>query len=92
MLQEIVVMKSISLKITTSQRERFIELNICDDGESDTSQNNYLSKREVYLTGDIGHLLQILSQNNYLSKREVYDWSSDYCSSTVEESQNNYLS
>ena len=55
------------------------------------SQNNYLSKREVYLTGDIGHLLQ-MSQNNYLSKREVYTNCIHSAELRAAASQNNYLS
>ncbi len=39
------------------------------------SQNNYLSKREVYMRGFPHRSDEILveSQNNYLSKREVYN-------------------
>ena len=37
-----------SLKITTSQRERFICFLIAISTPSVSSQNNYLSKREVY--------------------------------------------
>ncbi len=37
------------------------------------SQNNYLSKREVYINSIVGQILKTkMSQNNYLSKREVY--------------------
>ncbi len=41
-------------------------------GKTNQSQNNYLSKREVYK--DYEGLVKsfIVSQNNYLSKREVY--------------------
>ena len=36
------------------------------------SQNNYLSKREVYPIIKIKIWMTKSSQNNYLSKREVY--------------------
>ena len=51
------------LKITTSQRERFI---ILDDNVScvgSVSQNNYLSKREVYFKD-----LELLEADGLVSK------------------------
>ena len=41
--------KGYRLKITTSQRERFIALAELIDNSIMASQNNYLSKREVYV-------------------------------------------
>ena len=81
------------LKITTSQRERFITHRDCGaiHGKS-MSQNNYLSKREVYLSNDNNcFYFSIVSQNNYLSKREVY-CSLELTHQGYELSQNNYLS
>ena len=40
--------------------------------ENYKSQNNYLSKREVYVIDMDTREVVAWSQNNYLSKREVY--------------------
>mgnify|MGYP000732901196 CR=1 FL=1 len=49
-----------------------IETNgICANLEK-VSQNNYLSKREVYKAKHALNVAKLKSQNNYLSKREVY--------------------
>ncbi len=62
----------LGLKITTSQRERFIRRKVYGLGLNIESQNNYLSKREVYQVSVITMCGERPSQNNYLSKREVY--------------------
>ncbi len=62
----------LGLKITTSQRERFIRRQVYGLGLNIESQNNYLSKREVYQVSVITMCGERPSQNNYLSKREVY--------------------
>ena len=68
-----VVKNKIRLKITTSQRERFIKKEYDRFVQEIVSQNNYLSKREVYmLPEDAAKKGYLTSQNNYLSKREVY--------------------
>ena len=80
-----------SLKITTSHRERFIEV-ILKFKRKLVSQNNYLSKREVYEDRFYSTFDFSLSQNNYLSKREVYSSFFDYYCEEPDLSQNNYLS
>ena len=63
-----------SLKITTSQRERFIELKESDLTLLITACLKITtSQREVYkIQGDKVIGVCVESQNNYLSKREVY--------------------
>ena len=80
-----------SLKITTSQRERFISFFYGIEIETIESQNNYLSKREVYRFWTYARYLPKMSQNNYLSKREVYYLLRKRISG-LGLSQNNYLS
>ena len=57
-----------------------------------TSQNNYLSKREVYGAKYLSSESEVVSQNNYLSKREVYLLVSMVFVPLIVLSQNNYLS
>ena len=54
-------------------KERGLSLRIwCGRNSACRSQNNYLSKREVYGVDYVRNLNGMVSQNNYLSKREVY--------------------
>ena len=57
------------------------------------SQNNYLSKREVYAAWYMESKKDASSQNNYLSKREVYiSIDAETNGLWGKPSQNNYLS
>ena len=63
------------LKITTSQRERFISFSIQKKEEIKVDGLKITTSQRERFIGKIPMVVQFifLSQNNYLSKREVYN-------------------